>query len=260
VDLVQIQDPVSLNRLMPDILQEVQTVILDSHSQRLREGIEPSAAWFSKNALLLQLIDLIAENKKIKKKFFLNYPFSVYQTRKEDATKDILSAVSLIKKNQPEIFIKKAKQIHGEFKVNLTIFYSSLFQVYLREHYASEFLIIEVPYLVPSVELFRGLYWPQQNVLDDLIIFMRDGIVDKVETPANVTVPIIPVDTCCKLLLGNIENSSAIINNFYCCILKWQGFFYMISDHFTIHSASHAYAGPEVKAIETEKKTSVALD
>lgn len=209
---------------------------------------------------MLQLIDQIAESKKIKKKFFLNYPFSVYQTRKEDATKDILAAVSLIKKNQPEIFLKKTKQIHSEFKVNLTVVYSSLFQVYIREHFASEFLIIEVPYLVPGVDQFQGLYWPQQNILDDLIIFMRDGLVDNAETPTNVSVPILPVDVCCKLLLSNIENTSATINNFYCCSLRWQMFFYIISDHFTIHSASHAYAGPEVKAIEGEKKTKVTFD
>ena len=260
VNLTLAQDPVSLKKVLANLLEHSQIVVLDSHSQRLRAGKEPSREWHTKNSLLLQVIDAVAESKRIKKKIFLNYPFSVYQTRRGTSTKEIFSAVSLIKKSQPDFFLKKANQVKKDFKICLEVFYSSLFQVYLREQFATEFFVIEVPYLVSGAESFESVYLPQMNVLDDLIIFMRDGMINSSVTPTNSLVPIIPVDKAVSLLLRNIVNSSAMINNFYGCPIKWSDFFYMVSDHFTIHSAMNAYAGPEVKAIEQDKKTSVAID
>lgn len=258
VDLVLLTDSSSVTRLLPSLVENVEAAIFDSHSQRVREGQELNYHWYAKNDLLLQLVDQIVQSKNIKKKLFLNYPFNIYQTRKEDATPDILTAISHIKSREPAEFKKKVQSIHKEFKVNLTVMYNSLFQVYLRESYASEFFFIEVPYLIPGVEIFPGLYLPQMNILDDLIIFMRDGMVNDVKTPINSNIPIIPIDLCCSLLLKNLSNNSALLNNFYSCLLKWKDFFYIVSDHFTIHSPSYAYAGPEVKAEEKDYRTKVS--
>ena len=257
--MIRVQDPVNLKRIANEILKEVQIAVLDSHSQRLRVGREPKQDWHSQNSLLLQMIDIIVQDRSIKKKLFLNYPFSIYQTRRAGAAKEILNAVTLIKQSQPDFFNKKAKQVCKDFKINSSVFYSSLFQVYLREQMAGEFFVVEVPYLIPGIKDFKGLYLPQYNILDDVIIFMRDGMLDKVVTPHSSLVPMVPIDLVCQFLLNNMISSSAMINNFYGCPLRWQGFFYIISDHFTVHSAPNAYSGPEIRAEETKerKKTRV---
>jgi len=258
VELVQIQDPIGLKRLFPEISAKAHIALFDSYTQRLREGQDATPGWFSKNSLLLQLIDQLVESKHIKKKLFLNYPFSVFQTRREGATKEILNSVILLKKSQHELFRRKIEQIHKEFKTAVPIIYSSLFQVYLREQYPSEFFIVEVPYLIPGLKEFQGLYLPQGTILDDLIVFMRDGILNDVVIPDS-PLPILPINIACQLINTNMLSTSAMINNFYTSGLKWQDFFYIVSDHFTIHPPANAYAGPEIKALEHTKKIKVAL-
>ena len=245
----------TLKRVVPEILKVVQIVVMDSHMQRLRVGVQPGTDWFSKNSLIIQMIEIVSQCKSIRKKLFLNYPFSVYQTRRSGAAKEIMNSVTLIKQSQPDFFEKKAKQICKDFKINSTVFYSSLVQVYLREQMAGEFFIVEVPYLIPGVKDFRGLYLPQFNVLDDIIIFMRDGMMDRIDAPYTALVPMVPVDIVCQFLLNNMLSSTAMINNFYGCPLRWTVFFYIVSDHFTVHSASNAYSGPEIRAQEVEGNT-----
>lgn len=257
VDLIQVQDSSNMTKVLGDSLENIDAAIFDSHSQKMRESQSPGYAFYSKNAILLELVDHIVQTKSIRKKLFLNYPFNIYQTGKEDATADILEAISMIKKRGAGNFRQKIEHIHKEFKVNIPVIYSSLLQVYLREQYASDFFFIEVPYLIPGVDGLRGLYLPQGNILDELIVFMRDGMVNDVTTPVNSVVPVIPVDLCCRLLMQNLSNTSAQLANFHSCLLKWQDFFYIVSDHFTIHSASYAYAGPEVKAQEKARTTNV---
>lgn len=154
--MCQVQDPLTIKKVMPGLLDRVSTVVLDSYSQAVREGRECTPLWHSRNNLILQVIDILAESKKVKKKIFLNYPYNVYQTRRESAAKDILNVLSFMKKSQPELCTKKIEQIHKEFKVSPSIVYSSIFQVYIREMHPSEFFIIEVPYLISAVNVSRA--------------------------------------------------------------------------------------------------------
>jgi hypothetical protein len=93
--------------------------------------------------------------------------------------------------------------------------------------------------------------------MDDLIIFSSDGMFSNLTTPLNTTIPIIPVNIACDLLVKNITSSQAMINNFFGCLLKWQSLFYMMADHFLIHSVKQAYAGPEVNVVEKLDQTKV---
>lgn len=260
VDLIQIQDSARMTKVLSNSLDHIDAAIFDSHSQKIREGQTPSYPFYARNSILLEFVDHIVLTKTIRKKLFINYPFNIYQTGKEDATADILEAISVIKRSDAGKFKEKIDHIHKEFKINIPVIYSSLFQVYLREQYATDFFFIEVPYLIPGIDILQGLYLTQGNILDELIVFMRDGMINVMTTPINSVVPIIPIDLCCRMLLQNLSNSSALIGNFHCCLLKWQDFFYIVSDHFTIHSPSYAYAGPEIKAYEKNNKTSVTYD
>ena len=258
VELHQVNDPVTLKRLLPILTVRAQVAIFDSSAQRLREGQELSQAWISKNSLLLQLTEELITSKHIRKKLFLNYPFSLYQTRKEESAKELLSAVRLLQQSQPEFFRQKIEQIHRDHKVAMPILFQSIFQVYLREQHPGEFFVVEIPYLIPGLKEFQGLYLPQGGLFDDLLVFMRDGLLDTVIIP-DCSVPLIPVDLACGLLMSNVLSGSAMLNSFYAGGLKWHDFFYIVSDHFTIHPPSSAYAGPEIHAKEEPKKVSIKM-
>jgi hypothetical protein len=96
-------------------------------------------------------------------------------------------------------------------------------------------------------------------VIDDLIVFMRDGLFQKVDVPIEGKVPIIPIDLACEILIKNVINSNTMTDNLFVCKLSWQKFIFMISDHFSIHSVKKAFSGPEVIANETDKRSKVKL-
>lgn len=110
-------------------------------------------------------------------------------------------------------------KICKEFGLTKVVLFSSIMQVYLRENHADMFFFAELPFLIPGYKEFKNIYLPQKNVIDDLIVFMRDGLFNKVDVPHDGKIPIIPVDYASEILLKNVINSNAMTDNLFICNL-----------------------------------------
>lgn len=130
--------------------------------------------------------------------------------------------------------------------------YSSIVQVFLREAIDCPFFFVEIPFLSPGIKYFEGMYLPYGSILDDMVIFMRDGVFTEFYTQQNAKVPVIPVDFACELLIKGVIEPQAMRDTLYIGDLDWERFFYLLSDHFNIHSYKNAFSGSEIK-IKTNK-------
>lgn len=156
VENFSINNETNIQEKLNKVMLEADVAIFDSHYQGVRHGKHSDDKWFEKNRLLFTIFDFFALSQ-ISKKIFLNYPFNVFQTRKEIVSNELFSISLAIREGRMNDFLSVIKTLPNRLGVHIGIVYSSLAQIYLRERHAEIFFMVETPFLVAGLYVLIGI-------------------------------------------------------------------------------------------------------